>query len=87
MCGITTLAIGIAYLSTSYMSIEENQFLHASVPVRILLAAVAGARWLFIDRQSTAGRNQMLFVMLYDGLGGLICGWQLGRFDGRVIGW
>jgi hypothetical protein len=84
MAGITTLAIGIAYLATSYMPIEDNQFLYASVPVRVLLALVAGLRILTIDNISEDGRNQMLFVLLYDGIGGLVCGWQLGTFNGRI---
>lgn len=84
MSGITTLAIGIAYLVTSYMPIEQNQFLHASVPVRMFLALLAAARLVFVQNVSTEGRNEMLFVAIYDGLGGAICGWQLGNFSGKV---
>lgn len=84
MSGITTLAIGIAYLATSYMPIEENQFLHASVPVRIFLALLAALRLITVNNISGEGRNEMLFVALYDGLGGAICGWQLGNFSRRV---
>lgn len=84
MAGITTLAIGLGYLTTSYMPIEENQFLHASVPVRIFLALLAVVRLLVVKNISKDGRNEMLFVALYDGLGAVICGWQIGRFDGRV---
>jgi hypothetical protein len=86
MAGITTLAIGIAYAATAYMPISENQFLHASVPVRIGLALVAGLRLLLMrDVLSADGVNQMLFVLLYDGFGGALCGWELGNFSGRVI--
>jgi hypothetical protein len=84
MAGITTLAIGVAYLATSYMPISENQFLHASVPVRVILALLAGLRLLIVDNITTDGRNQMLFVFLYDGIGGLVCGWELGSFNGRI---
>jgi hypothetical protein len=84
MAGITIFALGIAYLATSYMPIEENQLLHASVPVRILLAALALLRLLSTPKMTSDGRGQMLFVILYDGLGGILCGWQLGRWDGRV---
>jgi hypothetical protein len=84
MAGITTLAIGVAYLVTSYMPIAENQFLHASVPVRVGLALLAGLRLCLIDNMSPEGRNQMLFVFFYDGIGGLICGWELGSFNGRI---
>jgi hypothetical protein len=86
MGGITLLAIGIAYLVTSYMPIAENQFLHASVPVRILLGIVAALRLLVVKNISSDGRNEMLFVLLYDGVGGAICGWQLDNFSGRVPG-
>jgi hypothetical protein len=86
MAGITTLGIGLAYLSTSYMPIAENHFLHASVPVRVLLALVAASRLLLFKNVSSAGRNEMLFVFLYDGFGGLLCGWQLDNFTGRVLG-
>ena len=64
MSGITTLAIGIAYLATSYMPIEQNQFLHASVPVRIFLALLAALRLVTVDNISSDGRNEMLFVAL-----------------------
>jgi hypothetical protein len=84
MAGITSLGIGLAYLSTSYMPVAENQFLHASVPVRVLLALVAGLRLWFVDNISNDGRNEMLFVLLYDGIGALICGWQIGNFTGRI---
>jgi hypothetical protein len=86
LAGITTLAIGMAYLTTSYMPISENQFLHASVPVRIFLALVAALRLLLVKNISRDGQKEMLFVFLYDGIGAVICGWQLGRFDGRVSG-
>jgi hypothetical protein len=84
MAGIAYLAIGVAYLSTSYMPISENQFLHASVPVRIGLALVAGLRLVLVDNISQGGYNQMLFTLLYDGIGGIVCGWRLGNFTGRV---
>jgi hypothetical protein len=87
MFGITAMAISLGYLTTSYMPISENQFLHASVPVRMILAGLAGLRLLTVNNISKEGRNQMLFVLLYDGIGGLVCGWQLGRFNGRVPGY
>ncbi|KAF2668581.1 hypothetical protein BT63DRAFT_362951, partial [Microthyrium microscopicum] len=84
MAGITMLAIGIAYLSTSYMPIAQNQFLHASVPVRILLALVAGLKMVVDKNITQSARNEMLLVFLYDGIGGLVCGWQLENFSGKV---
>lgn len=82
MSGITTFAIGLAYMVTAYIPMDQNTFLHASVPVRMLLAAISGLRLLFISNISKEGRNQMLFVLFYDGLGGAFCGWQLENFSG-----
>ena len=66
---------------------EENQFLHASAPVRVLLASLAGLKWLTISRENAGlytKRNALLAVLLYDGLGGLVLGWYLGTFSGKV---
>jgi len=82
--GIATLGLGLAYLSTSYVPIEENQFLYASVPVRIILAAVAGLKAL------TAGKEEkkaLVGIAVYDGLGGAILGWWLGKWSGMVPGY
>ncbi|KAJ6454132.1 hypothetical protein C8R45DRAFT_1065113 [Mycena sanguinolenta] len=85
--GIATIALGMSYISTSYMPIAENQFLHASAPVRVLLALLAGLKWLTIGAQNARlykKRNVLLGVLLYDGLGGLFLGWYLGTFSGKV---
>ncbi|KAJ7270274.1 hypothetical protein C8J57DRAFT_1435464 [Mycena rebaudengoi] len=85
--GITTIAIGMSYISTSYMPIAENQFLHASAPVRVLLALLAGLKWLTIGAENARlykQRNALLGILLYDGLGGLVLGWYLGTFSGKV---
>jgi len=42
--GIATTAIGLSYLSNSYVPIEQNTFLYASAPVRVIHAAISGAR-------------------------------------------
>ncbi|KAJ7888509.1 hypothetical protein B0H13DRAFT_2042226 [Mycena leptocephala] len=85
--GITTIALGMSYISTSYMPIAENQFLHASAPVRVSLALLAGLKWLTIGAENARlykKRNMLLGVLLYDGLGGLLLGWYLGTFSGKV---
>ncbi|KAJ6545357.1 hypothetical protein B0H19DRAFT_1266806 [Mycena capillaripes] len=85
--GITTIALGMSYISTSYMPIAENQFLHASAPVRVSLALLAGLKWLTIGAENARlykKRNVLLGVLLYDGLGGLLLGWYLGTFSGKV---
>jgi hypothetical protein len=83
--GIASLGLGLAYLSTSYVPQEENQFLYASVPVRMILAAVAAAK-MAIDR--VQGRHslqrELLGIALYDGLGGFLLGCWLGSFGGKV---
>ncbi|KIW00613.1 uncharacterized protein PV09_07810, partial [Verruconis gallopava] len=64
MSGVTTLAIGIAYMATSYMPIEQNQFLHASMPVRIVLALLAGLRLLSV-KNMTPGRPKRNAVRVF----------------------
>jgi hypothetical protein len=88
--GIASLGLGLAYLSTSYMPIHENQFLYASVPVRMILAGIAGTR-LIADAFCTEphGRTSKMVsrlwgIMLYDGLGGFLLGWWLGSWGGKV---
>ncbi|KAJ7887277.1 hypothetical protein B0H14DRAFT_2696045 [Mycena olivaceomarginata] len=74
--GITTIALGMSYISTSYMPMAENQFLHASAPVRVLLALLAGLKWLTIDAENARlykKRNVLLTL-----------GWYLGTFSGKV---
>lgn len=71
------------------MPIEQNQFLYASVPIRIILACTAAGR-LTLDRSggnlSSGDRWNLLVVAVYDGLGGVALGWWLGSFGGRVPG-
>ena len=69
------------------MPIEHNQYLYASVPVRIGLAAIAGLRWFVVRNRDPAVYNKkgaLLGICLWDGLGALLLGWHLGSFDGRV---
>ena len=95
--GIVTLAIGLAYLSTSYMPPEKNAFLYASAPVRIVLAGIASAKLAMghfsednVENREARGsdvrdRSGLLWgIVLYDGLGGIILGWWLGTFCGRI---
>jgi hypothetical protein len=87
MLGISTVGLGLAYLSTCYMPIEQNVFIHASVPVRLILAALAAVK--VIVGGNGVGRSekrQLWIVALYDGGGALVLGWWLGVWDGRVVG-
>jgi hypothetical protein len=82
--GIATIGIGVAYLFTSYMPIEQNQWLHASVPVRLLLAALLILRALIGTGLTVAEKKSLLSLAIYDGLGGAVLGLWLGRWDGRI---
>ncbi|KAH8815467.1 hypothetical protein F5884DRAFT_747007 [Xylogone sp. PMI_703] len=86
MLGIATIGLSLGYLCTSYVPMEQNQFLHASVPVRVILAALAGLRVVFGSGLTSQGKKDLLVVLFYDGLGGLAVGWWLGRYDGRIAG-
>lgn len=68
------------------MPMHDNQFLYATVPVRIILATFAATRLVVGGKLSEADRRNLLLVALYDGLGAVALGWWLGRFDGRVPG-
>ncbi|PPQ93176.1 hypothetical protein CVT25_002836 [Psilocybe cyanescens] len=62
------------------MPMEANQFLHASAPVRALLATLAGVKWLATrNAGACAAGTALLGVVLYDGLGGLVLGGIWGR--------
>ncbi|KAG4422178.1 hypothetical protein IFR04_004684 [Cadophora malorum] len=89
MLGIATFGLSLAYLSTSYMPIAQNQFLYATVPVRIILACMAAARLVLEGRDgnlSADEKRNLLVVAAYDGLGAVALGLWLGTFEGRVPG-
>lgn len=83
MLGISCLAIALAYLTTAYVPLAENVFLHASVPVRIALGSVAAVKWLLVGGVGEDA-NSLRVVAIYDGGGGFLLGWWLGRWDGRI---
>ena len=82
--GVATIAIGVAYLFTAYMPIEENQWLHASVPVRVLLAGFLITRALFGKGLTSKEKQSLINLAVYDGLGGVILGLWLGKWNGRL---
>lgn len=87
LLGIAITGLEITYLVTSYMPFEENQFIAASVPVRIFLASLM-ATICAINRKSVSRSGLWEFVGLatMDGLAGLWLGRKLGRWDGMVKG-
>ncbi|EEH05424.1 predicted protein [Histoplasma capsulatum G186AR] len=60
--GIAVTGLGLSYLLTSYVPIEQNQFLHASVPVRIILATLAAAR---LPTAPQAERKNLI-ILIFD---------------------
>lgn len=79
--GVATLGLGLAYLFTAYMPMQQNAFLYASVPVRLILAAVAA-----VKASLGAGEDEKTLwgITVYDGLGAIVLGLWLGAWDGRV---
>lgn len=66
--GSASISLGLAYLMTSYVPIAENQFLHASVPIRLLTSVLLGAKcWNERGTMSERGRKEFLWVAAYDG--------------------
>ena len=85
--GSASVSLGLAYLMTSYVPIVENQFLHASVPLRLLMSVLLPTKyWSEKGTVSEEAEKEFLFVATHDGVLGLFLGWQLGRWDGRVAG-
>ncbi|KAK2811487.1 hypothetical protein FQN50_002110 [Emmonsiellopsis sp. PD_5] len=82
--GIATTGLGLSYLTTSYVPIEENQFVYASVPVRVILALLAAAR---IPSASRQDQRALGMIAVYDFVGAIMVGCSLGRWDGRVSGY
>ena len=85
--GSASISLGLAYILTSYVPIAENQFLHASVPLRLMASMLLALKY-WSERRSVSeeGKREFLWVAAYDGALSLILGWQLGRWDGRVGG-
>jgi len=69
------------------MPIEQNQFLHASVPIRLGIAVLLIAAGL-LNKDSMDERGWWTHVgfAVWDGVGALWLGWYLGRWDGRCPG-
>ncbi|KAF7165782.1 hypothetical protein CNMCM5623_009861 [Aspergillus felis] len=85
--GIVACALQLPYFLCSYMPIEENQWLHVAVPVRLAVSAALGANLLLRGRgMSEEGFWEFLALAVTDFVGAVMLGWELGRFDGMVSG-
>jgi hypothetical protein len=85
MLGVATTGLGLSYLLTSYMPIEQNQFLHASVPARLILAALSAYKALVGRKDlSDVEKKRLWGVTIYDGLGAVVLGLWLGKWNGRI---
>ncbi|GIJ86691.1 hypothetical protein Asppvi_005584 [Aspergillus pseudoviridinutans] len=85
--GVVACALQLPYFLCSYMPIEENQWLHVTVPVRLAVSAALGVNLLFRGRRmSEEGLWEFLALGVTDLVGAVMLGWELGRFDGMVSG-
>ncbi|KAL4895848.1 hypothetical protein BDV59DRAFT_199827 [Aspergillus ambiguus] len=86
--GLVTSGLMLPYFVSSYMPIEENQFLHASVPIRLFASAVMLGHTLVRGRRgmSEEGYWEFLGLALLDAGAAIALGCELGRFDGMVPG-
>jgi hypothetical protein len=84
--GSASISLGLTYIMTSYVLIAKNQFLHASVPLRLMASVLLVLKyWSERRSMSAEGKRELLWAAAYDGPLSLILGWQLGRWDGRVV--
>ncbi|OCK75301.1 hypothetical protein K432DRAFT_386292 [Lepidopterella palustris CBS 459.81] len=89
LLGAVTFALGLTYFVTSYVPVAENQWLHASVPVRFCLSVLFFGRLAVSGRQefSTEGYWELVGLGLIDLIGSISVGMTLGKWDGRVEGY
>jgi hypothetical protein len=85
--GVASAGLQSFYLWSSYMPLEENQFVYASVPVRLMLSTTMLAICLLKGKQmSSNGFWELLSLAIFDGCAATTLGFYLGRFDGIVGG-
>lgn len=83
--GAAVTAVGLCYLATSYMPIEENQFLHATVPIRVVIVALLLSTLVLRGGEmSTEGWWEYLGLVVWDGIGAVGLGLYLGSWDSRI---
>jgi hypothetical protein len=86
LLGLLSCTMMMPYFLSSYMPVEDNQWLHVSVPVRLLLSMSLCANVLFRGREamSREGFFEFLTLGVLDLVGALVLGQELGTFSGIV---
>ncbi|KAH7041543.1 uncharacterized protein B0I36DRAFT_358702 [Microdochium trichocladiopsis] len=87
MRGILTLALGLAQLWTGlHYPIAQNQLIHASVPIRVFVLVPLGLLrfGLYGSRIQGQGKADLMAAVVVDLFGGLLVGWSIGNYSGRV---
>jgi len=89
LLGILTVSVQLPYYYSSYMPMEENQWLYTTVPVRLGISAMMGLTLLAHGRagMSEEGFWEFVGLTVLDGIGATLLGFSLGRFDGMVPGY
>jgi hypothetical protein len=85
--GLALVDLGLAHLVTSYVEVERNQFLYASVPIRLVVGSLAGLLLMVKGKgMSREGRREMWGLVVYDLVSVLALGRWLGEggFSGRA---
>jgi hypothetical protein len=84
--GILATGLEVTYLVASYMPLEENQFIAATVPVRLALAGMMAAVCAIHRKSmSKSGFWELVALTLLDGSAAIGTGLYLGRWDGMVV--
>ncbi|KAI9805348.1 MAG: hypothetical protein M1833_005801 [Piccolia ochrophora] len=84
LAGLASIGLGTLYLVTAQLPMDQNQFLWASGPVRVLLACLASTL-LYIKTGMTKKLKLALWgIAIYDGLEGAAMAWWLGSWSGRA---
>lgn len=88
LLGLLSCTVMMPYFLSSYMPIEDNQYLHVSVPVRLLLSLSLCTNVLFRGQKdmSSEGVIEFLTFGVLDLVGALVLGLELGTFSGIVPG-
>lgn len=86
LLGLVSSCLMLPYFLCSYMPIEENQYLHASVPIRLFVSGVLFGHTLLRGRKgmSEEGYREFLGFAVMDAGAAIMVGLQLGRFNGIV---